>query len=134
MAIQLGLNKFVAEPPANETRHEFYERRNRERTYLVLFVHDRSLSMQTGRDWMLPPCDLVSRAELWHENADGSPIRPEDVIVSVSTLVLVFACVSFVCLGLCRTSPLCVRYDGLVLCKQGSTFGCSVRHDGSLRQ
>lgn len=29
------------------------ERRNRERTYYVLWVHDRSLSMQTGRPWML---------------------------------------------------------------------------------
>lgn len=54
MAVELGLNRFLAKPPANETEFQLLERRNRERTYLVLFVHDRSLSMQTGRHWMLP--------------------------------------------------------------------------------
>jgi hypothetical protein len=54
MAVELGLNTFVAKPPVNETDFQLLERRNRERTYLVLFVHDRSLSMQTGRHWMLP--------------------------------------------------------------------------------
>lgn len=54
MAVELGLNRFLAKPPTNETEFQLLERRNRERTYLVLFVHDRSLSMQTGRHWMLP--------------------------------------------------------------------------------
>lgn len=54
MAVELGLNRFLAKPPANESEFQLLERRNRERTYLVLFVHDRSLSMQTGRHWMLP--------------------------------------------------------------------------------
>lgn len=54
MAVELGLNRYVARPPDSETNLQRLERRNRERTYLVLFVHDRSLSMQTGRLWMLP--------------------------------------------------------------------------------
>lgn len=54
MAVELGLNRHLAKSPANETEFQLLERRNRERTYLVLFVHDRSLSMQTGRHWMLP--------------------------------------------------------------------------------
>jgi hypothetical protein len=54
MAVELGLNRYVAKPPAHETEFQLRERRNKERTYLVLFVHDRSLSMQTGRHWMLP--------------------------------------------------------------------------------
>ena len=54
MAVELDLNRFSTKPPANETPFQLLERRNRERTYLVLFVHDRSLSMQTGRHWMLP--------------------------------------------------------------------------------
>lgn len=58
MAVELGLNRFVAKPPPNETEFQLRERRNRERTYLVLFVHDRSLSMQTGRHWMLPEVRL----------------------------------------------------------------------------
>lgn len=54
MSVELGLNRYVSPPPPNETELQLRERRNRERTYLVLFVHDRSLSMQTGRQWMLP--------------------------------------------------------------------------------
>lgn len=54
MAVELGLNRYLATPPPNESEFHMRERRNRERTYLVLWVHDRSLSMQTGRQWMLP--------------------------------------------------------------------------------
>ncbi len=53
MAVELGLNRFVGALPEHETDVQRLERRNRERTYLVLWVHDRSLSMQTGRHWML---------------------------------------------------------------------------------
>ncbi|KAF8835436.1 hypothetical protein BDN67DRAFT_913026 [Paxillus ammoniavirescens] len=81
MAVELGLNTFVAKPPPNETDFQLLERRNRERTYLVLFVHDRSLSMQTGRHWMLPEDDFIRHADTWHERG-GSPIRCEDVIVA----------------------------------------------------
>ena len=99
MAVELGLNRFLAKPPANETEFQLLERRNRERTYLVLFVHDRSLSMQTGRHWMLPEVaninldnpsvfhctwvqdDFIRHADTWHERG-GSPIRCEDVIVA----------------------------------------------------
>lgn len=81
MAVELGLNRYVPEPPPGETELQHRERRNRERTYLVLFVHDRSLSTQTGRNWMLPVCNFVSNAATWHE-AGGSPIRPEDVVVA----------------------------------------------------
>jgi hypothetical protein len=54
MAVELGLNRWMPKAPEGETEQEKRERRNRERTYLVLFTHDRSLSMQTGRQWMLP--------------------------------------------------------------------------------
>lgn len=54
MAVELGLNRYLATPPPNESEFHMRERRNRERTYFVLWVHDRSLSMQTGRQWMLP--------------------------------------------------------------------------------
>ncbi|KAF8124010.1 fungal-specific transcription factor domain-containing protein [Boletus edulis] len=81
MAVELGLNRFLAKPPANEGEFQLLERRNRERTYLVLFVHDRSLSMQTGRHWMLPEDDFIRHADTWHEQG-GSPIRCEDVVVA----------------------------------------------------
>lgn len=54
MAVELGLNRYVSKPSPHETSRQLLERRNRERTYLVLWVHDRSLGMQTGRHWMLP--------------------------------------------------------------------------------
>ncbi|KAG8745331.1 hypothetical protein FRC10_008348 [Ceratobasidium sp. 414] len=78
MAVELGLNRYLAKAPEGETELQKRERRNRERTYLVLFVHDRSLAMQTGRQWMLPECDLVRHSLSWHED---NFIRPEDVIV-----------------------------------------------------
>lgn len=97
MAVELGLNRYFAKPPAHETDFQLRERRNRERTYLVLFVHDRSLSMQTGRHWMLPEVDyfflqkfgssqllqddFIRHSNTWHK-PDGSPARCEDVIVS----------------------------------------------------
>lgn len=85
MAIDLGLNRYVGRRPPGETDMQMRERRNRERTYLVLWVHDRSLSMQTGKHWMLPKDDeLVTRSTTWHEEG-GSLIRQEDVIVSAFT-------------------------------------------------
>ncbi|KAJ7172753.1 fungal-specific transcription factor domain-containing protein [Mycena filopes] len=81
MAVELGLNRYHASPPPNESEFQMLERRNRERTYLVLFTHDRSLSTQTGRNWMLPEDEFVRHSVTWHEEA-GSPPRPEDVIVA----------------------------------------------------
>lgn len=81
MAVELGLNRYVANPLPHETEFQRLERRNRERTYLVLFVHDRSLSMQTGRNWMLPEDDVVRNAMTWHR-AGGPSVRPEDVILA----------------------------------------------------
>jgi hypothetical protein len=95
MAVELGLNRYVRCPPSHESEFQMRERRNRERTYLVLFVHDRSLSMQTGRHWMLPEVwipfrldrnltvskdDLIRHCATWHAECGGNP-RPEDVIV-----------------------------------------------------
>ncbi|KAI0693888.1 fungal-specific transcription factor domain-containing protein, partial [Cytidiella melzeri] len=81
MAVELGLNQYVGKRGIDETDIQLLERRNRERTYLVLFVHDRSLSTQTGRQWMLPECELVRHSTTWHDEG-GSPIRPEDVIIA----------------------------------------------------
>lgn len=58
MAIELGLNKYLRKTEG-ETEAQKRERRNRERTYLVLWAHDRALSMQTGKSWMLP--EVITR-------------------------------------------------------------------------
>lgn len=81
MAVELGLNRYVPTPSPSETEFQRLERRNRERTYLVLFVHDRSLSTQTGRHWMLPEDDLVRHSTTWHEQS-GNTMRPGDIIIA----------------------------------------------------
>ncbi|CDO70586.1 hypothetical protein BN946_scf184636.g19 [Trametes cinnabarina] len=85
MAVNLRLNKYVGRRQPHETTLAFLERRNRERTYLVLFVHDRSLSMQTGKQWMLHEDELVRHSGTWHEDGcmgSRGEVRPEDVIVA----------------------------------------------------
>ena len=81
LAVEIGLNRYVPHASPNETEFQKLERRNRERTHLVLFVHDRSLSTQTGRPWMLPEDDIVRHSTSWHEQS-GPTIRPEDVILA----------------------------------------------------
>ncbi|KAH9941410.1 hypothetical protein B0H21DRAFT_550934 [Amylocystis lapponica] len=83
MAVELGLNRTAVPPPRGESDMQLRERRNRERTYLLLFVFDRSLSMQTGKQWMLPDDELVRGSGSWHE-AGGVPLRPEDVTVAAN--------------------------------------------------
>jgi hypothetical protein len=79
MSVELGMNRYYAKAPANETDDQFRERLNRERTYLVLWIHDRSLATQTGRHWMLPDDELTKSAGTWH---DHRFMRSEDVIVA----------------------------------------------------
>ncbi len=66
MAVELGLNRYTSRPNAHETNLQRLERRNRERAYLVLFVHncDHSLSMQTRCLWMLPEVRFSSSSRL----------------------------------------------------------------------
>ncbi|TFK42840.1 fungal-specific transcription factor domain-containing protein [Crucibulum laeve] len=81
MAVELNLNRYVPNPSLHESEIQRLERRNRERTYLVLFIHDRSLSTQTGRHWMLPEDDLIRHSSTWHQENKG-PARLEDVIIA----------------------------------------------------
>ncbi|KAF5358156.1 hypothetical protein D9756_001799 [Leucocoprinus leucothites] len=83
MAVDLGLNRYSVVTPPNESTLQKLERRNRERTYLVLFIHDRSLSTQTGRHWMLPENDdLIENSGIWHRHGVDDKVRPEDVIIA----------------------------------------------------
>lgn len=84
MAVELGLNNYVRRRSSEESEFQLLERRNRERTYLVLFVHDRSLSVQTGRLWMLPEDDFVRHASSWHSDVP-MPVRPEDIVIVAFT-------------------------------------------------
>ncbi|KAJ2917594.1 hypothetical protein MD484_g2758, partial [Candolleomyces efflorescens] len=82
MAVELGLTRFISHPVPNETDLQKLERRNRERTYLVLFVHDRSLSTQTGRHWMLPEGELVKHSTTWHTGGIKGIAETTDIFAS----------------------------------------------------
>lgn len=99
MAVELGLNRYLQHSPPNETEFQRLERRNRERTYLVLFVHDRSLSIQTGRHWMLPEDDLIRNSHTWHTEGGGQ-LRQEDVIVAAFVSLRRIAVSSPCCMAL----------------------------------
>ena len=91
MAIEIGLNTYTPYPAQDEPTHARLERRNRERTYLVLWVHDRSLSMQTGRMWMLPEVSLIVLVLVWFfvdRKADGSDVFSFLFFVSHSNRII----------------------------------------------
>ena len=104
MAVELGLNRYISHPPHHENDFQLRERRNRERTYLVLFVHDRSLSTQTGRNWMLPEDEIVQHSNSWHEDGGAGTIRPEDVILAAFVQLRRIA-VSYVLLSPLLSTP-----------------------------
>jgi hypothetical protein len=84
MAVELGLHAYISTPPTGESELQRLERGNRERTYLLLFVIDRALTLKTGRDWMLPPRELVLHVDAWHESFACHPARPENVLLAAS--------------------------------------------------
>ncbi len=116
MAVDLRLNRYVRNPPPHETEFQRLERRNRERTFLVLFVHDRALSMQCNKQWMLPECEFIRNAEHWHEKNGSGAIRPEDVIVAA------FVSLRRIAVCLCLLRSLCIHF--LISGGNGGHFPC----------
>lgn len=53
MAVEMGLNHYTHHPPRNESELEWRQRRNKERTFLVLFVHDRRCAGPSYSIWLL---------------------------------------------------------------------------------
>ncbi|KAI5296669.1 hypothetical protein KEM52_002076 [Ascosphaera acerosa] len=52
---------------------ELRERRNKERTWLLLFVYDRSVSLQVGKPWMIQMDAVIRASETWHQHAYAVP-------------------------------------------------------------
>ncbi|KAL4951257.1 hypothetical protein BDW69DRAFT_201558 [Aspergillus filifer] len=75
MAMDLAWHKLTprASQRAGLSDMQRREIRNIERTFLLLFVYDRSLSLQTGKPWMIEPTDLIESAEDWWQHPDSSP-------------------------------------------------------------
>jgi hypothetical protein len=75
IALDLGWHKLspLASRKEGLTEHQRREIRNVERTFLVLFVYDRSLSLQTGKPWMIERNELIDSAESWWQDPLSSP-------------------------------------------------------------
>ncbi|KAF9880085.1 putative fungal specific transcription factor [Colletotrichum karsti] len=62
------------------------EVRNTERTWLVLFVYDRSMSLQTGKPWMIERSGFIESVEAWCK--DPLAIRNDRLLGALVTLRL----------------------------------------------
>nr|KMM70858.1 protein priB [Coccidioides posadasii RMSCC 3488] len=69
---------------------ELRERRNKERTWLMLFVYDRSVSLQLGRPSMIHMDHLIRNAETWHQHAYAVPGIDEVMVSFVQLRILGF--------------------------------------------
>ncbi|KAF5253125.1 hypothetical protein FANTH_1956 [Fusarium anthophilum] len=72
---------------ATESETQRRERRNIERTWYVLFVYDRSISLQTGRPWMIECSEFIESIEDWCN--DTLTIENDQLLGAFTTLRLV---------------------------------------------
>ncbi|KAJ8070918.1 hypothetical protein OCU04_001277 [Sclerotinia nivalis] len=76
MCIELGwheLEPVSQKPRSSEDEMGVREARNIERTWLVLFVYNRSLSLQLDKPWMIDQNNLISKASKWYQEAYAVP-------------------------------------------------------------
>ncbi|KAI5303088.1 hypothetical protein KEM56_000044 [Ascosphaera pollenicola] len=57
----------------SERELELRERRNKERIWLLLFVYDRSVSLQVGKPWMIQMDPLIRASDTWCQHAYAVP-------------------------------------------------------------
>ncbi|KAH7007476.1 hypothetical protein EDB80DRAFT_752060 [Ilyonectria destructans] len=68
MCMDLGWHRLMpysARSRVSMTEKETREIRNIERTWYVLFVYDRSISLQTGKPWMMERNEFIESIDLW---------------------------------------------------------------------
>ncbi|XPS81575.1 hypothetical protein M3J07_013536 [Ascochyta lentis] len=71
MAIELGWHQLGTDEmrlPPDVSEFQARKHRNVERTWLVLFVYDRSISLQTGKPWMIDRSRYVESASNWYRH------------------------------------------------------------------
>lgn len=76
MCIELGwheIEPISQKPRTSGDEMSIREARNIERTWLVLFVYDRSLSLQLDKPWMIDRNNLISKASEWYQEAYAAP-------------------------------------------------------------
>ncbi|KAJ4050763.1 hypothetical protein NW761_005560 [Fusarium oxysporum] len=90
ICMDLGWHKLAhcgSAATTTETESQKRERRNIERTWYVLFVYDRSISLQTGRPWMIECSEFIELIEDWCN--DPSAIDNDQLLGAFTTLRLV---------------------------------------------
>ncbi|KND88623.1 Protein priB [Tolypocladium ophioglossoides CBS 100239] len=65
MCMDMGWHKLAPQTQTKMANDEKRELRNIERTWYVLFVYDRSMSLQTGKPWMMEHSDFMESIEAW---------------------------------------------------------------------
>ncbi|CZR67808.1 uncharacterized protein PAC_17707 [Phialocephala subalpina] len=71
ICMELGwhkLNMRSNEGSVSESIFEALQKRDVESTWLVLFIHDRGSSFQTGKPWMIERSDFIESVNSWHKN------------------------------------------------------------------
>ncbi|KAL4866517.1 hypothetical protein BDV12DRAFT_210441 [Aspergillus spectabilis] len=91
IAMDLGWHKLSANTNQEKQLTETHRRelRNIQRTMLVLFVYDRSLSLQTDKPWMIERTELIESADSWWR--DPLAIPNDQLLCSFVSLRLITA-------------------------------------------
>ncbi|KAK1671330.1 fungal-specific transcription factor domain-containing protein [Colletotrichum godetiae] len=75
MGMELGWHRLTPYSSQSNTGTDLERRqkRNIERTWLILFVYDRSMSLQTGKPWMIERSEFIESIEPWCKDPMATP-------------------------------------------------------------
>ncbi|KXH63705.1 fungal specific transcription factor domain-containing protein [Colletotrichum salicis] len=75
MGMELGWHRLAPYSSQSNTGTDLERRqkRNIERTWLILFVYDRSISLQTGKPWMIERSEFIESIEPWCKDLMATP-------------------------------------------------------------
>ncbi|EFQ99470.1 priB protein [Nannizzia gypsea CBS 118893] len=122
-ALELGLNKLkpsILDKPMQlvsgfEEEMELREQRSKERTWLVLFIYDRSLSLQLGMPSMISMDPLIRNVQNWHQHAYATPGIDEMVTALTQLRIIGFELLDLFWLDPLHTSPDFMKKDEFIL-------------------
>ncbi|KAI2318456.1 hypothetical protein LOZ00_003308 [Ophidiomyces ophidiicola] len=123
--MEMGWHKLsptnMAPPGRREDELELRERRNKERTWLMLFVYDRSfrrpssVSLQLGRPSMIHMDFLIRNVATWHQHDYAIPGIDEVMVAFVQLRVLGFDLLDLFWLHPVATTPQALDKDEFIL-------------------
>ncbi|KAI5309928.1 hypothetical protein KEM55_002107 [Ascosphaera atra] len=99
--------------PERET--ELRERRNKERMWLLLFVYDRSVSLQVGKPWMIQMDALIRSSDTWHQHAYAVPGTDQVMSAFVQLRVLGSELLDKFCVDFQACSPEVLQKNEVIL-------------------